>query len=309
MFEKENITILLATYNGEDFIDAQLASIENQKFQSINILVSDDGSTDATLEILDTWKRKWKKGYFKILTGPKNGFSENFRFLINSLTTQNTLVAFSDQDDVWHSDKLKNAFEKLKASEGNTQTMYCSRSRLIDAKGKELGYSPLFCKKPSFGNALVQSLAGGNTIVLNFPAFELLRESASRTQFYSHDWWCYQIITGSGGRVIYDSEPQIDYRQHGNNIFGQNKGAFAKWSRISGLLSGDFSKWIDINLSALTKCQDLLLVEHVDLIKKFQLSRKDNFIKRLLFLFQNDIKRQTHIPNIGLYVSALIGKL
>ena len=309
MLNKQKITILLATYNGEEFLDEQLNSLNNQNIDNINILVSDDGSTDNTLIILDKWRAKWIKGSFTILVGPQKGFCENFRFLINSLDADDTFVAFCDQDDVWHANKLNNALKRLASIDVNAQAMYCSRSRLIDAEGREIGFSPIFSKKPTFGNALVQSLAGGNTIVLNFAAFKLLRESAKRTTFFSHDWWCYQIIMGAGGHVIYDSVPQIDYRQHGNNIFGRNKGVQAKWRRIVALFSGDYSEWIDVNLYALEKCQDLLLENNVDLINKFKIARKGNVVKRLLFLFKNDIKRQTYIPNIGLYVSALMGKL
>ncbi|WP_075655090.1 glycosyltransferase [Pseudochrobactrum sp. B5] len=309
MYNNEKITILLATYNGESFLEEQLKSLNNQTFNKIDILVSDDGSTDKTLKILDEWSRRWNKGSFTVVFGPRKGFSENFRFLINSLDAQDSLVAFSDQDDIWHADKLGNAFKQLSAVDLKARAMYCSRSRLIDVQGRALGYSPLFRRKPSFGNALVQSLAGGNTIVLNSAAFKLLRESAKRTCFFSHDWWCYQIIMGAGGHVIYDSVPQIDYRQHGNNVFGRNKGVQAMWHRIVALFSGDFSEWIDVNLHALEKCQDLLLMNNVDLINKFKVARKGNIVKRLLFLFKNDIKRQTYIPNIGLYVSALMGKL
>ncbi|MBX8827252.1 glycosyltransferase [Ochrobactrum sp. SFR4] len=309
MLNKPEITILLATYNGEEFLDEQLNSLNNQIVDNINILVSDDGSTDDTLIILDEWRGRWSKGYFTVLTGPQKGFCENFRFLINSLEVSDTFVAFCDQDDIWRADKLDNAFKKLASLDVNAHAMYCSRSRLIDAEGREIGFSPFFPKKPTFENALVQSLAGGNTIVLNFAAFKLLRESAKRTSFFSHDWWCYQIVMGAGGHVIYDSVPQIDYRQHGNNIFGRNNGIRAMLRRIVALFSGDYSEWIDVNLSALEKCQDLLLVNNVDLINKFKIARKGNVVNRLLFLFKNDIKRQTYIPNIGLYVSALMGKL
>lgn len=303
------VTILLATYNGATFLEEQLTSFLEQTWHNIDLIVSDDGSTDETLPILQKWQKNWPKGNLKIIMGPGTGYADNFRHLILSLNDNQSYVAFSDQDDIWHTDKLAKAVEYLCQLDDQNQAMYGSRSRLVDREAKPIGYSPLFNKKPSFENALVQSIAGGNTIVLNAAAFNLVRESAQRTHFFSHDWWCYQLISGSGGAVIYDPVPRIDYRQHGNNIFGRNNSIHSIKRRLSALLNGDFSKWIDINLESLEKCKDLILAQNVKLSSEFKTARKDNFINRLLFLFRNDIKRQTHVPNIILYVTALIGKL
>ena len=303
------VTILLATYNGATFLEEQLNSILEQSLPNIDLIVSDDGSTDETLPILRKWQSRWPKGNFTIIQGPRTGYADNFRHLILSLDDNQGYVAFSDQDDIWHVGKLAKAIESLAQLGNVNQAMYGSRSRLVDTEGKAIGFSPLFKKVPSFENALVQSIAGGNTIVLNGSAFKLVRESAQRTNFFSHDWWCYQLISGAGGSVIYDPIPHIDYRQHGNNIFGRNNNFHSIKRRLSALLNGDFSKWIDMNLESLDKCQSLLLVNKVNLLNKFKTVRKNNSLKRLLFLFQNDIKRQTCIPNIVLYVAALIGKL
>ncbi|UCA47059.1 glycosyltransferase family 2 protein [Pseudochrobactrum sp. XF203] len=303
------VTILLATYNGAKFLEEQLTSFLEQTQHNIDLIVSDDGSTDETLPILQKWQKNWPKGSFKIIQGPGTGYADNFRHLILSLNDNQGYVAFSDQDDIWHTDKLAKAMEHLSQLDDDTQVMYGSRSRLVDRESKPIGYSPLFRKKPSFENALVQSIAGGNTIVLNAAAFNLVRESAQRTHFFSHDWWCYQLISGAGGTVLYDPVPSIDYRQHGNNVFGRNNGIHSIKRRLSALLNGDFSNWIDINLESLEKCQDLLLIHNINLVNEFKIARKDILINRLLFLFRNDIKRQTRVPNIILYVTALIGKL
>lgn len=307
--ENPNVTILLATYNGIAFLEKQLQSFASQSFANIDILVSDDGSSDGTIELLNIWKSKWTKGSFQILDGPKKGFSENFRSLIIALENKKSYVAFSDQDDIWHKDKLEHAVNKLLGMGVGIKSMYCSRSRLVGSDGKLLDYSPLFTKLPSFGNALVQSLAGGNTIVLNCDAFNIVRKTAERVSFFSHDWWCYQVIMGVGGQVFYDPVPQIDYRQHENNIFGRNRGIRAIWTRIIGLFSGEFSKWITANLTALECCHDLLNREKINLVLEFQRVRKSSGIKCVLFLWRNDIKRQTTMANIALYITALIGRL
>lgn len=303
------VIILLATYNGATFLDEQLASFIEQSWNNIDLIVSDDGSTDETLTLLTKWQAKWSKGNFTIIKGPRTGYADNFRHLMLSLKNEESYVAFSDQDDIWHKDKLSNAINKLSLHKDIAPAMYCSRTRLVDVNGQAFGLSPLFSKPPSFSNALTQSLAGGNTIVMNTGAFNIVYQSAMRTSFFSHDWWCYQIITGAGGYVIYDPEPQIDYRQHDSNIFGRNTGTKAILRRIRGLLSGDFSLWLQSNLLGLEKCHDLLLRENIDIVTKFQAARKRSGIHCLLFLLRTGIKRQTGMANLGLYVTALIGRL
>lgn len=307
--QNTKVTILLATYNGTPFLDEQIHSFANQTWMDIDILVSDDGSTDGTNELLKTWQSRWTKGAFVILEGPKKGYAENFRYLINSIADKKTYVAFSDQDDIWHRDKLQNAINKLGSIGENTRSMYCSRTRLVDSSGNEIGFSPLFTHAPSFGNALTQSLAGGNTIVLNHAAFEVIRASALKTAFFSHDWWCYQILMGAGGQVYYDSVPQIDYRQHQNNVFGKNIGVTAIWRRVIGLFSGEYSQWINSNLIALETCHDLLTADNLNMVRGLQVARKRSGIRCALFLWRNDIKRQTCVANLGLYMSVLIRKL
>lgn len=113
--------------------------------------------------------------------------------------------------------------------------------------------SPVFQKPPSFANALVQSLAVGNTMVLNKVARDLVVKASDYTPVVSHDWWCYQIITGAGGIVTYDKKPSLQYRQHDKNIVGANGGWKARYSRIFSILQGKFRTWNNINGQALQK--------------------------------------------------------
>lgn len=301
--QNKKITILLATYNGASFLEEQLTSFANQSWANIDILASDDGSSDNTIEILNTWAKSWRKGSFQVMKGPRDGHSENFRYLIKAVRDKKSYVAFSDQDDIWHKDKLKVAMSKLISMGEDTQAMYCSRTRLVDINGNPIGSSRLFINPPSFSNSLTQSLAGGNTIVFNDAAFSVVRESAMKTKFLYHDWWSYQVLMGTGGKVYYDPIPQIDYRQHQNNVFGKNIGHAAILRRIVGLLSGRYLQWIDSNLLALEACHSLLTADNLSIVRGLQEARRRGGISCAIFLWKNGIKRQTRMANIGLYVS------
>ena len=302
------VTVLMATYNGAAFLDEQVRSIAAQTgVGRIDMRVSDDGSTDGTLEKLADWARRWNRGQFEVAAGPGKGFAENFRSMAANAGAIEGFAAFSDQDDLWHADKLASALALLDPRAG--PAVYLSRTRLVDVTGRHLGESPLFARPPSFRNAIVQSIGGGNTIVFNRPGFDLFAESARRTGFVSHDWWAYMIVTGGGGTAVYDPVPHIDYRQHGSNLVGANNDWPARLDRLRRLLAGRFADWTVQNLAALDTCRDLLTAESrqiVDDLKAIRAARLPDNVRRLRRL---GLYRQTTLGNLGLAVAVAIGKL
>lgn len=309
MPDAPRIAILLATFEGEAFIDEQIESLSAQQgLGRIDVIVSDDGSKDGTPERLTAWTKQWTRGSFEVVEGPRRGFAENFRSLIITTSIDADFVAYCDQDDVWDADKLAAAIRVL-APAGNEPGLYLSRTRLIDAKGRPAGYSPLFSRPPDFRNALVQSIGGGNTIVLNRAGFALVQESARRTGFVSHDWWSYIIVSGAGGRVIYDPIPHIGYRQHGGNLVGRNTGLWASAQRLGYVLKGRFARWTDQNLEGLRLCRDLLTPEAAALCDRLADLRRMRGPKALHTLDQLRLWRQTARGDIGLKLATFIGKL
>ena len=304
----DRIVVLLATYNGARYLDAQLMSIATQRVAArIDVVVSDDGSRDGTLAQLAAWKARWTAGDFDIVAGPGRGFAENFRSLLTRLAGAPDYVAFSDQDDVWNPDKLDIAIRTIADAAG--PALYCSRSLIVDAELAPIGRSPLFQRPPAFRNALVQSLAGGNTMVINGTAFELVAESARRTAFVSHDWWCYLLVSGAGGRVVYDPEPRIAYRQHGQNLVGHNAGWGARWQRLRRSMRGEFKRWNEINISALEACRDLLSADSAALLDQFKSLRAANALRGLYLLQRSGIYRQLAAGNISLALALILRKL
>ena len=301
------ITVLFATYNGERFIEEQLASLAAQDVPRLDVVVSDDGSIDGTLDILERWQQGWTMGTFEVRRGPGQGFAENFRFLLQTPGITDGYVAFCDQDDVWDRDKLSVALTSLAGETG--PAVYGSRTRLIDPDNKPIGHSPLFPRAPSFRNALVQSLAGGNTMVLNPAAAALVAESCKRTGFVSHDWWSYLLVTGAGGRAIYDRVPHIAYRQHESNLVGNNSAFAARVNRVRLGMQGRFANWNDVNLAGLTACADLLDASSREIVAKFVAARANSGLPAILGLVRSRVYRQTVPGSVALWVAALLGKV
>ncbi|NJR13158.1 MAG: glycosyltransferase [Phyllobacteriaceae bacterium] len=134
-----------------------------QQGAELQLYVSDDGSTDETLARIEAFQRR--TGFpVTLLDGPASGFAENFRSLINRVPDDFDHVCFCDQDDVWFDDKIARSIAALAALPAGQAALYCSRTLMISESGRPGGMSPAFGRRPGFGNALVQSLAGGNTI-------------------------------------------------------------------------------------------------------------------------------------------------
>ena len=110
----------------------------------------------------------------------------------------------------------------MRTQDGSLPLLFCSRTLTITESGTPVGMSPLFRRTPSFRNALVQSLAGGNTMVLNRAARDIVALASRRARFVSHDWWAYLLVTGAGGVVHYSAKPLVRYRQHAQNLVGAN---------------------------------------------------------------------------------------
>lgn len=303
------VAVLLCTMHGQEFLDEQLVSIEQQSHANWVVCASDDGSHDDTHAILERFLTRMGNEKVSIHSGPAQGFARNFLFLTCGAEKCADYYAYADQDDIWESDKLSRAVECLENIPADTPALYCSRTLLVNKNGHPIGLSPLFTKPPSFCNALVQNIGGGNTMVFNEAARTLLKKIGNDTPVVSHDWWAYMVVTGCGGRVFYDSRPTVRYRQHGNNLIGANTDWGARLSRIKWLLRNRFKDWGDINTKALQKIYADLTPENRKIFDLFCEARTRPLLPRLVGLKHAGIYRQTLHGNISLIAAALLNKL
>ena len=187
--------------------------------------------------------------------------------------------------------------------------MYCSRTRLIDDEGREAGFSPLFTRPTSFRNALVQNIAGGNTMVFNEPARQLLIKAGADVDVLAHDWWLYMLTTAVGGRVIYDPHPTVRYRIHGENLIGSNIGWYNRCLRLVLLLRGRFRQWTDRNVAALARIVPFMTAENREIFELFCRSRSEPLLRRALGIIRCGVYRQTALGNLGLLLAALTRRI
>jgi glycosyltransferase involved in cell wall biosynthesis len=295
--------------NGERFLTEQLDSLEAQTFTRWRLVVSDDGSTDRTRSILDAFRRAHTPGRVEIVQGPRRGVPANFLFATCRESPVTEYYAFCDQDDVWEADKLARAVAILKQAPPGVPALYGARTRLIDEDGKAIGLSPLFPRLPTFRSALVQSIAGGNTMVFNRKARELLAFCGPDVDVPSHDWWLYQVTSACDGMVHYDAWPSVRYRQHTQNVIGSNMGLAARLRRLRMLGQGRFRHWSDLNVVALTRLRPRMSVENRQIFDLFRKARHCPLLQRARMFAQAGVYRQTLLGNLGLAAAVLLKKI
>jgi len=303
------VAVLMCTYNGEKYLSQQLESMRAQTHQNWALYVSDDGSRDNTLAILNAFAASFTDDRVHIYAGPRQGFSKNFFSLIARSEIQADCYAFADQDDEWDTHKLERATAALGRLKAGLPGLYGTGSELIKASGDSIGRSPIFRRRPGFANALVQNMTTGNTMVLNHAAVELMRTAGTDIEVSAHDWWAYLLVTGNGGEMIYDPYPTIRYRQHGSNLYGENISLRAKWTRVSKLFKGDFKTWNALNVAALRSCAHMLTEPSLHRLELFERARHASWPSRLFYVARSGVYRQTWDGQLGLLVAALIGRI
>ena len=210
-----SVAILLATFNGERFIEEQLTSIANQELVRVSVYVNDDGSSDSTMQILEKWKTRGL--VVSISESQRIGYTRAFLNLVKQ-STEHDYIAFSDQDDIWERNKLIKLVEVL---EQNIPMMAFSRRVYIKNDGILLQVSETYKLVPSFKNALVENVAPGNTTLLNREAIRLINRYSCEEIVY-YDSWIYLLVS-IFGKCKFVDEPLTRYRIHDNNTIGRRK--------------------------------------------------------------------------------------
>jgi glycosyltransferase involved in cell wall biosynthesis len=302
------VTILLATLNGAKFLQEQLQSYRTQTYPNWELLVSDDGSVDETVEIIRDFANSVPQRV-TVVQGMRFGHWQNFMSMVRRSDIDGEFFAYSDQDDIWLDQKLEKALAWLMTISQDVPAVYFTRTMLIADNGKFLGLSPLFTRAPSFQNALVQNIGGGNTMIFNRAAQRVLAATPANAVLVSHDWWTYQVVTGVGGLAYFDPWPSLKYRQHGQNLIGSNAGLRARAARLQAFLGRRFVQWSEININALNSMRNLLNPASVATLDRFTGSRSASGLKKIHLLWKSNVYRQSILETVVLFAGSLLNRI
>ncbi|RON77851.1 glycosyltransferase [Pseudomonas fluorescens] len=233
------VAVLLAAYNGMQWIEEQLASILGQSAVDVTVYISVDASTDGT----EVWCADFAEQHanvFLLPTGARfGGASRNFFRLIRDVDIATyDYISFADQDDIWHSDKLQRAIcilreRNVDACSSNVTAFWeDGRTHLLNKAQPQTRWDFLF-----------EAAGPGCTYVLTTSLVRAMKQSMlaqwDRLQSVSlHDWYCYAFARSHGYRWYIDPRPSMDYRQHQNNQVGANTGLSPMIARYKTIHDG-----------------------------------------------------------------------
>ena len=302
------VTILLCTYNGAAYLIQQLNSFLEQSHPHWSLWISDDGSDDATLEVLRAFQRDHGDARdIRLIEGPQQGNAAlNFMQLLCHPELPAGYVALSDQDDIWLPFKLERALRHLEGRPG--AQVYAARSIHIDDTGARVGAARMHRGLPVLETAMMQNFLAGNTMVFNPQGLALVRAGGVPQGIGHHDWWLTLLFMASGGSVVLDSEPVLLYRQHARNVLGASSGLRAGLRRLRKVFSREYGDWMIANARALQDAAPASPAAR-DIAAQFISAPRRAGLLRPLLLWRLGLHRQSRTQTLFLYVMALLGRV
>ena len=222
------ISVVVCTYNGEKFLAEQLQSILDQTHPPDDLIVSDDGSSDSTLDIVGEFCSRdsgAKKPQWTVQSRKKPlGAAGNFASALTK--AQGEVVALADQDDVWEPNRVEKGLSRFR----DGVLLVHSDATLVDEVGQHIGSLMSALRLTSgerrsllSGNAvdalLRRNLVTGATTIIRA---SLLKQALPIPERWVHDEWLGLVAAVQGG-VVFSEESLIRYRQHGGNEIGAAK--------------------------------------------------------------------------------------
>lgn len=240
-----NVAVLLSTYNGAAYLQAQIESLRAQEGVFVRLHARDDGSTDDTCATLRRYSEIWPE-LADTPSGPDLGAAASFLHLLRAAPDDADYYAFCDQDDVWLPNKLARATAVLAEEKG--PALYCSNVTCVAEDLRVLGI-PRAHRDTRLQHLLFENIATGCTVVLNPAARALINSRVPARGVVMHDWWCALVIAALG-HVHYDPEPSILYRQHGRNLIGLDANWFTQKVKHAARLLRETRSFYSIHTQA-----------------------------------------------------------
>ena len=301
---REKVDILLTTYNTHiPYLKEQIESILNQTYKEINLLISDDASTEKeVIKVLKEYEEKDNR--IELYLQEENlGYIKNYEFLLNK--SKAPYIMFSDHDDIWYKKKVEKSVEKIKKE--NVDMVYCNANQ-INEKGE-------IVQKNYFKYKNVPLIKGKNNHLaisrcIGIACSQIVTKEVKEKMLpftngvMAHDWLA-AFIANSGKGIDYIEEPLFGYRIHNTNVFGgrslsQN---LKRWKEQNGKTLKSYLKYREqkvINEAYLDGAEMCLQYAETGEDKKF-LKQLINYYKKL---------KQSKIINfsLGKYCHFLSGK-
>lgn len=233
--------MLLAAFNGSRWLQEQVESILAQMDVDVRLVISDDGSSDDTVAIIRAAALD-RRVVAVSPPRPTGSAAQHFLWMIRATAAEGfDVVAFADQDDIWHVDKLSRAWTALCASGASG---YSSATLAFWPDGRQALQLP--SQRITESDFLFESAGQGCTYALTSSFYERLRAFFSQhvpqtASLHYHDWTVYALSRAWNLSWVFDAKPSLKYRQHSENDTGARTGVAGGRKRLGLIKSGWYS--------------------------------------------------------------------
>ena len=208
---KDKVSVAMATYNGERFIKKQIDSILVNLKDNDELIISDDGSNDNTIAIIEEYKDE----RIKLIKGPRKGVIKNFE---NAIKYANGDIIFlADQDDIWVENKVKKI---LNVFEGNEEvTLVIHDNKVFDSETNKILIESFFKYRKS-GSGIIKNIIKNTYIGCCIAFKKELKPYLENIpiDIEMHDQWIGVINEKKCGKSYFLPECLLFYRRHQNNV-------------------------------------------------------------------------------------------
>jgi glycosyltransferase involved in cell wall biosynthesis len=271
------VDVLLATKNGELYINELIESLKNQNKVKINLIVSDDSSTDATLKIIESHRGCFNE--MSIFSGPQKGPKENFFYLLQHAKSK--YIAFADQDDIWHPNHLIASIDAISKYSSTPALVFSQCEEFQD--GNYLRKFPTSNFQPTLEKFIFSNYARGCTMVFNNLLLKKIK--IDQNNAIMHDWWLI-LIAFMCGNVIYIESCYVKYRVHENNFVGSHSTQFGKILNAFRIFRiGVWNPLVQIKAIYSAYSDEVNLRQNSDIVEKLLHAQQNgNFLTRFRFV-------------------------
>ena len=319
--EKPLIGILMATFNGDKYIKEQFDSILNQTYKSWKLIIHDDGSTDLTIDIIKKYVKKYPDRIIFIDDGIKcGGAKENFAHLMQIAKDKFNFdyIMFSDQDDVWLSNKIEITLNKMVDAEHkvskNKPVLIHTDLKVVDEHLNIIAesfwrYQKINPQHNTFNRLLVQNVVTGCTTMINRAALHICLPIPPEAIL--HDWWM-ALVVSVFGKIDYVLEPTVLYRQHAHNDTGAKrwevKDAIKRVFKKNELkrFKDNFMKSISQGEALLKQYKDVLDLKNIEILETYINLLKFNPFIRCYLVWKYKFYKSGILKNVGSIIFGLL---
>ena len=304
------IDILLATCNSATYLSEVIDSILHQDYTDWRLLISDAGSTDGTVEIVQKYTHQHPQKIAVVNSEKLFSPCENFSNLLNASSSE--YVMFCDHDDVWLPEKISKTLSVMKQAEHKEKPdipiLVFTDQQVVDNQCSRLSESSLKFQnlnpeRVHLNHLLLQNVPSGCTMMLNRVLVDLCRPIPP--QAVMHDHWV-SLVAAAFGKIVFLDEKTMLYRQHGSNYFGAPKYGwrhfYTRYQQGSDSIRSQLKQYIDQAQAFYARYSDRLRPRHRQMLAELSRWSELSWWGRRKVLLKYRIFKTGFRRNLGMFL-------